>query len=161
MEIQIEAKPAFRLIGKRWIVSTKEGANFRIIPGYWDQVMQDGTFKALHENARVDGLFHGAILGACFNTDPEKQLFDYMIAVESSIEKLQPEWESHRFEAGIYAIFKNEGSPLPKAIQSTFKYIYGEWFPEHPYQPGVGPEMEVYFEDDAFEIWVPVFPKDK
>lgn len=156
MEIHVEAKPAFRLIGKRWRVSTKEGANFRIIPGYWDQVMEDGTFNALYEKALVEGLFQGAILGACFNNNSEQQVFDYMIAVESDQEVLLPDWESHRVEANTYAIFKNQGSPLPQAIQATFKYIYEDWFAVNPYHPGEGVEMEVYLEDNAFEIWIPV-----
>lgn len=160
MQPRIEEKPEFQVTGKRWKVSTKNGENYRVIPTYWDQAIQDGSFKTLEQSALPEGLFKGAILGVCFNFDDESQVFDYMIAVESSGNKSESRWEQQRFPPQTYAIFKNQGSPLAEAIQGSFKYIYSDWFPKSEYQPGSGPEVEVYFEDDAFEIWVPVSPKD-
>ena len=160
MKITVKDHPGFKIMGKRWTVSSRNGENFKVIPTYWEGMMQDGSFRKLHASAPAEGDFHGAVLGVCFDTNATRQTFEYMIASELTEDMELPEdWETAEFSPARYAVFANQGSPLPQAIQATFKYIYETWFPENPYLPATGPELEVYLEDDAFEIWIPVQQK--
>jgi len=156
---RIEEKPSFTIQGKRWQVSTRNGENFRVIPDYWDTVMSDGSFARLMTAANPAGLFEGNCLGVCFDFDDEAQAFEYMIAVEGRVGEQGKDWEQKSFPAARYAIFANQGQPLSQHVQASFKFIYETWFPQSAYVPADGPEMEVYLNDDAFEIWIPVKPR--
>lgn len=65
-------------------------------------------------------------------------------------------WSVQEFPAVTYAIFKDQGTPLPKAIEKTLTRIFHEWFPSTQYEHAGGPEIEVYHDESRYEIWIPV-----
>lgn len=156
MNYEVREKPAVRLVGKEWDVSTRDGENFRVIPGYWEQTMKDGSLQKLMAAASTGGLFAGACLGVAFDIDDANDRLKYMIGVESTQTDLPAGWSARDVPAMTYAIFKDQGSPLPKAIERTLTRIFQEWFPSTKYEHAEGPEIEVYHDESRFEIWIPV-----
>lgn len=159
MNYEVRQEPASRLVGREWDVSTRDGENFRTIPGYWEETMKDGSLQKLMELAKPDGLFAGACLGVAFDIDDANDRLKYMIGVESDQRDLPPGWSAREVPAMTYAIFKDQGSPLPKAIERTLTRIFQEWFPSTKYEHDDGPEIEVYHDESRYEIWIPVVTK--
>ena len=155
VDYRVEKKPGFRLIGKEWRVSTRDGENFRVIPGYWDQTVKDGTLAALMEHAKADGLFRGSCLGIATDVDFAAETLTYIIGVESDSTDLLERWVGRSFEPATYAVFAGEGKD-GSAIQGTIKRVFQEWFPATSYEHTSGPEVEVYLDQTHHEFWVPV-----
>lgn len=153
MEYRLEKKDAFKIKGVSTRVSTKNGENFKVIPEFWDKVMQDGTFKKLMESTDKEINY-----GVCMNFDESMQSFDYAIGVNDIG---QEEFEGIDVPASTWAVFTSTGK-LPNAIQALTKRIFNEWFPATDFKHTKGPELEVFLpgdqtkEDYKCEVWIPV-----
>lgn len=156
MNYEITKKPSYRLVGKQWTVSTQNGENFRVIPEHWSRVTKDGTMTALSKRAAKEGLFSGACLGVAVDFDDANEEFTYLIGVESDARDLPSDWHELVVDSMTYAVFKDQGYPLSGALKKTFNRIYQEWFPSTGYERAVGPEVEVYLDDNRYEVWIPV-----
>ncbi len=156
MNYEINRKPQYRLIGTQWTVSTRDGENSRVIPGYWNQIMKDGTFTRMAKQAEPHGVFSGSCVGLALDFDDAKEQFTYMIGIERDTQEPAPGWVALTIESMTYAVFKDQGSPLSKAIKKTFTRIFQEWFPSTGHEHADGPEVEVYHHRDSYEVWIPV-----
>lgn len=67
MNYQIMEKESFSIMGVEKKVSTRDGENFRVIPGFWQEVTQDGTCDNLGEMAGPPE--PGVFCFWCFNMD--------------------------------------------------------------------------------------------
>lgn len=157
MDYQIIDKLGFKVVGKSIRVSTQDGENFRRIPKFWDECMEDGTYTQICRLAAEQ-----SVLGICMDFSAEQQELTYMIAVESSSDP--PAGLSGReIPAATWAVFQASG-PLPESIQTVWKRIFSEWFPATGYEHAGGPELEVYPNpegqadpsDYRCEVWIPV-----
>ena len=80
------------------------------------------------------------------------------------LETLSPDLQLYRIEGGLYAVFKHVGPA--SEFRRSMEFIYGEWFPNNPYQLDHREHFEVlpegYRPDDPNaqeEIWIPIKKK--
>lgn len=155
---RIEWSDAFTLVGVKREISSKDGANLRLIPAMWEDFHHDGTLAKL-EIMKSPG---SALYGICTNFQPEQQKFEYYITVLRNQAEYDASWEQLVLEPCTYAKFQARG-PLPQAIQHVWSNIYEQWVPHQQLWRHAGlPELELYppgDTDDAnyeCEVWIPV-----
>ncbi len=155
MKYRIETKPGFKFYGLTKRFSTVDGANFKEIPVFWQDVMQDGSFGKMMEKVGDD-----KCVGACMPMDPDKETeFDYVIGAFS--EDTVDDYDNYEVEGHEWAVFELNG-PISETIQPTWKRIFSEWFPQTGYKHANLPELEVYMGGDVnakdyyMEIWIPI-----
>ncbi len=153
MDYRIEKKEAFTAIGVSLDVTSKDGANLRIIPEFWKKKEDDGTIASITPQTTSQGL-----LGICYDFDMPQEKFKYLIGVEGETPSDKMDTVL-AIEAKTWAIFPGQG-PMPDSIQSVWKKIFSEWFPATNYEHDEGPEIEAYYKmdepDEYFEVWIPV-----
>ncbi|MCT4632410.1 MAG: AraC family transcriptional regulator [Firmicutes bacterium] len=155
MKYSIETKPAFSFYGMTRTVSTIDEANFRDIPLFWQETMNDGTFMKMIEATGTE-----KSIGACMPMDPDKDTeFDYVIG--GFCDKEIGDYDNYNVPEHKWAVFQVNG-PVMKVLQDTWRRIFAEWFPQTGYKHAAEPELEVYFpgdvnsEDYYMEIWIPI-----
>jgi len=155
MEYVIKKTGSIRLVGKAKSFTTKNQSNIKEIPEFWKNFVDIGLEDKLFRFMSRDGITKKAILGVCMDFSENQEEFSYMIAVESGINDFPDEFEEKIIPASTWAIFKSKG-PMPESIQNLIKRIYSEWFPSTKYIHAGSPEMELYFKDNEFEVWIPI-----
>ncbi len=80
------------------------------------------------------------------------------------LEAHSPDLQHYRIEGGLYVIFKHVGPA--SEFGRSMEFIYGDWFPNNPYQLDDREHFEIlpegYRPDDPEaeeEIWVPIKKK--
>lgn len=154
---RLEQKPAFRLIGKKVLVSQKNGAHYTKIPEFWHQCQRDGTFSALiaMDTGIPQGMF--GLVGAY---DEETEEIEYAIMVISD-NPLPDGYSEIRIPESTWAVFDCRGA-VPQAIQNGWKYLNEEWLVKYPFGHADCPELEWYSSGNSFskdylsQIWIPV-----
>lgn len=154
MNYKIVKKDRFTVVGKERKISMVGGENFKQVPKFWNDCMEDGSYELLCAHAGALG-----VLGIC--KDFANDEFVYMIGVEANQQSLPEECVSTIIPAATWAIFEAVGA-LPKSIQDLLPQILTEWLPANGYQHDCAPELEVYLPGDMYspdykcEIWIPV-----
>lgn len=77
MDCKIFRKEAFKVIGKRIKVTTKDGENLKRIPQFWEECNQNGFTDKLCSISNGADMF-----GICLN-DFNNEQFTYIIALRS------------------------------------------------------------------------------
>lgn len=155
MDYKIVEKTAFHIVGVKRRIRTEDNANFKEVPKFWNDVMDDGTFQILSAAAGPLGT-----MGVITNSNEETGTFDYYIAIEGQ-ELPNTQYVTTEISAGKYAVFTAIG-PLPEGIQKAWQQIYSEFFPATPYEHTGAAELEVYLPGDPSqmdyksEIWIPI-----
>jgi AraC family transcriptional regulator len=105
-------------------------------------------------------------LGVCLPADRTTGDFSYVIAVEvHDYEGVPAEMFHGEIPEATYAVFaippvESIGPEFSEAIQGTWKYIYGTWFPDSGYEFAEGKvDYELYYEGTKVEIYIPVVKK--
>jgi AraC family transcriptional regulator len=157
MNYKIIDKGSFTVVGKQRRITTADGENFKLIPKFWDDCMNDGSYQWICSKAGKLG-----VLGVCMDLDNFNEgFFTYMIGVEKINEALPKGYVSATIPAATWAVFESVG-PLPDAIQDITRRIFTEWMPSTRYQHDCAPELEVYPEGDIYahdyrcEVWIPI-----
>lgn len=155
MKYRLENKPAFSFYGMSKMFSTIDGANFKEIPLFWQQTMEDGSFNGMIKHAQ-----DSKCLGVCMPMDVNQDTsFDYIIGAFSK-EPVEG-YSNYEVQAHEWAVFELEG-PMHEVLQATWKRIFSEWFPQTGFNHADLPELEVYFDGDLtakdyyMEIWIPI-----
>ena len=141
-EYRIVEKAAFTIMGKCRKFNTE--TSYTEIPLFWQEHYQSGGGEI------IKGVF-----GACVDSDGKE--FDYYIA-DLYIPAFEiPEGCSTKtFEAGTWAVFPYVGE-CPRALQDVNTKIWSEWLPNcKEYKLAGNYNLEVYFDEQHGEIWVPV-----
>jgi AraC family transcriptional regulator len=123
MDYQITRKEGFKISGISKRISCKNGENFKMIPKFWNEICQNGTYEKLVHSAGKLG-----VLGVCCNMDHEQEEFDYMIAIEGEYIEGAEKHEVLEVPSCTWAIFESI-CPVPSAIQKVWHRIFAEWFP--------------------------------
>lgn len=158
MNYRVEEKDGFRLVGVKETVSNLNGENFIRIPKIWDEVYESGQCDTI---LKLSNQKPSGVMGVCANFCTDN--FDYYIASSSTLEAPNG-YEVLDIAKHTWVIFECKG-PLPDAMQSVWKRIFTEWFPQSEYEHDDGPEIEWYSEGDSSsqdyisEIWIPIVKK--
>lgn len=159
MDYRIEKKQALTLRGVKKEVTTVGGQNYVILPKFWEEFFTMPVSKNMVEHVGPLG-----VIGACYNNNEERQLFDYMIGVEASDELNGEGIEVLEIPEATWAVFTSIG-PLPESIQEVWKRIFQEFFPGTTYEHADLPELEIYYDGDTdsedyrCEVWIPIIKK--
>ena len=157
MNVKIEEKKGFRLVGYKEWTSLENGENFKKIPMMWQNLPQE-SYKKLF--GLTDSEPSG-IVGVC--ADMYNNGFEYWIAV-STTKECPRDMECLLVPDALWAVFEAKGA-LPKAIQDMWGKIYSEWLPTSGYEHAPLPEIEWYGAGDSksddylSRIWIPVIKK--
>jgi len=161
MSPRVVDKPAFNVIGRTKQFTTSNGANFRLIPLWWNEFLNSPDCQKLtalshQQPGKVTG---ETLLGIDFGS-PESEEFSYGIGVELPEDSPQEAFIKMNIAAATWAIFD---CTLDK-MQETYKYIFSEWFPSSGYVHDAVPHLEVYLpeisgEKMKCELWIPVIEK--
>lgn len=152
---QLRRMPAFRLIGKRIVVSAMDAA--ALIPKFWSDCQNDGSFYQLsqYDQGNPKGMF-----GRFHDAEDEGKQIMYTISVMSD-QVLPTGYEESVIPAGTWAIFDCLG-PVPHAIQNGWWFLHEEWVVQYPFVHADCPELEWFSRgnvyDDAYlsQIWIPI-----
>ena len=155
MDYRIEKKEKFGFYGLTKRFSTIDGANFKEIPVFWQDVMADGSYNKMMATSASN-----SCLGVCMPMDPEKETeFDYLIGFFG--EEVVEGYDYHEVPEAEWAVFTVNGKIHPN-LPDAWKRIFSEWFPQTDFKHAQLPEFEVYLEGDVnsddyvMEIWIPV-----
>ncbi|WP_141431084.1 AraC family transcriptional regulator [Bacillus sp. 03113] len=163
MEPKLFTKPAFYIIGYELKTKNEDGQNNKDIPQFWQQYLQNklgsNIPNPIHENVE---------LGICTNFSLETGEFDYVIGMEVRKGAQAPEGMVYKsFPEQEYAVFttpktSEESFSFSSSIQSTWNYIFTEWFPQSGYEHNGLVEFELYdercygSENKEMDIYIPV-----
>jgi AraC family transcriptional regulator len=167
MEPKMVKKEAVKIAGFAIKTCTKDGANKKEIPQYWQDYLHDGRCEKLHGESFVK---NHAEYGACFPTNMEKGEHGYVIGVEVKEDVTIPDtYHVCTVPQALYAVFTTppaEASNFVASIQGTWDYIYSEWFPNSGYEfDEKGVDYELYDErcmketGKIIDICIPVVKK--
>lgn len=156
LNFRIEKKEGFRILGVSFPLARELEKNFEVIPGRWNQALEEGTLDRLL--TRMDGEPSG-LIGASVHQGED---WRYFIAVSSS--QCEPELDAYEFPPALWAIFSGNGTN--KTLQELEHRVITQWLPSSGYAYGDIPDIEVYLKADpndcVFEYWLPVIlPKDR
>lgn len=152
MEYKLIQTKAFKIVGKK-IQTTMEGKkSYNDIPVFWGNIQKSGEIPTLL--SRMNTPPFGLLGVSDYNPLLEENAFDYYIGVSSSIEA-SADLETLEIPDTTWAVFPgNLGSP--EGLQNFQKKIVVEWLPTSGYQFAIGPDLEVYGNDNTVEFWIPV-----
>jgi AraC family transcriptional regulator len=164
MEYRIETKPTFKVIGYELHTSTSNGENYKMIPAFWQEYLQNGWSQHIPNHVHRESSVE---LGICHSFDMESGTFIYMIGKEAEHFDGVPEnLICREFMSAEYAVFTTPKVPNDQfllSIQSTWKSIFEEWFPHSGYEHAGTPEFELYDErchsdkpEVQMDIYIPV-----
>ncbi len=158
--VRIQQKTEFKVIGvKTWIPDTDNNAFCE----FWQKCHADGTLAELRKFSKdpLTSQTQSAVLGLSrTEKDPAIRSFDFYVAVETDEVQNQDRYEVRTVPAYRWAIFSSEGSGL-EALMACEMYAWREWLPGNGiYIHDLGPELEVYFQEDKIEYWIPVKEKE-
>lgn len=161
MEPKLVTKPAFHIIGYELKTKNEDGQNNKDIPKFWQQYMQNQLGSKI-----PNPVYKNVELGMCTDFSPDTGEFIYVIGMEVKEGTPPPEGMVYKsFPELEYAVFttpkSNEGS-FTSSIQSTWNYIFTEWFPQSGYEHNGAVEFELYdercygSENKEMDIYIPV-----
>lgn len=161
MEPKLITKPAFHIIGYELKTKNVNGQNNKDIPEFWQVYLQKKLFENIPNplNCKEE-------LGICTDFSPETGEFVYVIGMEVPEGTAAPEGLVYRtFPEMEYAVFTTPGSDdatFSNSIQSTWNYIFTEWFPGSGYEHAGVLDFELYDErchgmnNKVIDIYIPV-----
>ncbi|MFD1019888.1 AraC family transcriptional regulator [Thalassobacillus hwangdonensis] len=166
MEPKMITKPAFHLIGYGLKTKNQDGQNNQDIPEFWQQYINNqlglNIPKPLNKNVE---------LGVCTDFSPETGEFVYVIGMEVKEGTDTPEGMVYKsFPELDYAVFTTpeaDEESFPSTIQSTWNYIFTEWFPQSSYEHRGTLDFELYdercygTENKQMDIYIPIQPSIK
>lgn len=154
-EPKIIKKEGFLVIGPATGTTTEDEENFKRIPNFWRECIQNRFYESIPGTKEKSPLY-----GICLDQKGKK--FTYMIAVEvNSLEAVPDNMIGREIPKARYAVFTAKG-PVTQSVQDMTRYIYGEWISGSGYTLAETPDFELYDErynegdDCEVDIYVPV-----
>lgn len=170
MHPSIKTVPSFKVAGYGIETNMAEGYT-RDIGAYWETYTGDNMESRMY--AQLCPPRHGEI-GLCIPGKEGGSATYLLGVVVEDFSKVTADMLTMEVEEGAYAVFTtppvdlsrpSREDPLAKAVQSTWKAIFQDWFPGSGYLYDCGrPEFEFYDErchgrpDSVAELYVPVKP---
>jgi len=164
MEYRITTKPAYKVVGYELHTSINNGENMQKIPAFWQEYLQNGWGTRIPNRIHVESPVE---LGICHSFDMDSGNMIYMIGMEvDHFEDVPADLVCREFAGAEYAVFTTPlvtPDQFSPSIQSTWKSVFGEWFPHSGYEHAGTPEFELYDERShpgnaliQMDIYVPV-----
>ncbi len=160
VSVRIQDKNGFNIIGvKTWI----PGIDNNAFGEFWNRCHAEGKIGGIKTYAKKADASetHSEILGvSCTENDPNVRSFYFYVAVETEEREQKADYEIRFIKPYTWAIFSSEGHDI-HALMECEMYAWKEWLPNNgKYLHDNGPELEVYFQENKIEYWVPVKEKE-
>lgn len=161
MEPKLITKPEFHIIGYELKTRNIDGQNNIDIPEFWQLYLEKKLFKNIPNplNCKEE-------LGICTDFSPETGEFSYLIGMEVAEGTPAPEGLVYRSIPEMqYAVFstpKSDEATFTTSIQSTWNYVFTEWFPQSGFEHAGVLDFELYDErchgtkNKVMDIYIPV-----
>lgn len=120
MNYKIIDKKSFTVIGKQRRISMVGEKNYKQVPGFWNDCMEDGSYEWICSKAGELG-----VLGVSKDFDKYKDEFSYMIGIEKIKDCLPNGYISTTIPAATWAVFESVGA-LPEASHDLLRRIFTE-----------------------------------
>lgn len=150
LSFRIEQKERFRVVGLSCPLDKDLEKNFMVIPGMWDQALEDGTLTELLS------LMNDVPKGLMGVSIHHEQNWKYLIAVSSN--KTSERFETYDVPACSWAVFNGRGTNI--SLQDLERQVILQWLPTSGYQCANAPDIELYLQADPkdaiYEYWLPV-----
>jgi len=156
VDVIITNKETFEILGKKiWI----EGTDNEQFGRFWEECHKDGTIDILRKYTSdpCGSVTKSAMLGlSCTENDPNNRNFWFYIGVETKETPDVADLEKYKIEGYKWAIFRTEGNDI-EALLECEMYAWKHWLKENgKYIHDNGPELEVYFNENKIEYWLPI-----
>lgn len=158
--VRLVSKEAFNIIGiKTWI----PGTDNEVFGEFWEKSYKHGEVERIMKFSKnkENSCTKSTILGlSCTEKDPNIRSFYFYIAVETDEVSNQGKYEVYKVKPYEWAIFSSDGTGVDSLLESEM-YAWKEWLPNNNlYEHDNGPEMEVYFDNNKVEYWLPIRRKN-
>lgn len=137
MTYHIAEKPSLRIVGIRIPMSENMEENLRIVPDFWNSILQGNQFLEICSLADQE---QNHILGISIYENPQK-IYYYIAVITNAAVPLG--MYEYKIPAATWAVFENSGN-FKEDVQSVFRRFYLEWLPFSGYQYAKLPDIEVY-----------------
>jgi AraC family transcriptional regulator len=159
VSISIQNKPEFNVIGlKTWI----SGTDNDLFGDFWKKCHANNEINQIRKflTDNDNSVTKSVILGfSCIENDPNVRSFYFYIAAETQVNENKGRYEVVNVKPYKWAIFSSEGNDF-SALMGCEMYAWKEWLPNNGiYIHENGPELEVYFEENKIEYWIPIREK--
>lgn len=144
--------PSFRVVGKKLATSMENGRSYQEIPAFWGQLQQTNEVPTLL--AMMNHEPYGLLAVSDYNPNLDEVAFDYYIGVATDHE-LSGDYAEIEIPETTWAAFPRPMG-TPEELQEFQRQIVMDWLPTSGYQFAVGPDLEVYGQDNNVEMWIPV-----
>lgn len=155
---QIMERPAFEVCGIKADIIVGQESNNTQITRFWDDNIASGAVEQFHQDIGLDlDIPLDAVL---FNYSPS--MFSYMICHEMPSDKVPSGYYTLSVPSLTWAVFytpKHPGTETTRIVRRLRERIFLEWFPTSGYTQAVGPEFEMFRQDQGLftvEIWIPI-----
>lgn len=152
MDYKIVKTDSFRIMGKKLETTMENGKSYQEIPMFWQELQRSNAIPELlsYMNQQPFGL-----LGISdYNPNLDESDFAYYIGISTNSE-LKNDYAQLVIPETTWATFKIQGG-TPEELQEFQRKIIFDWLPTSGYEFTIGPDLEVYGQDNTVEMWIPV-----
>ena len=156
VSVNIQNKHEFNIIGAKVWISGTENQQFA---DFWKKCHTNGVIEQLSkfQIKNEKSVTNSTIIGlSSTEINPAIRKFYFYIAVETKEKNDQEIFEVKKIKPYKWAIFSSKGNDIDSLMKCEM-YAWKEWLPNNGiYIHDNGPELEVYFQENKIEYWIPV-----
>lgn len=164
MNYRIVEKEAYTVFGKSITIGVDDNPA-EIIPKFWRDFQEDGTYKKICKAARFEA-YSGPLLGGAsydYNNDGSyrnKYIINTILPVDAEIPEEFDVIEIPKTKWAVFSEAYDTVEETANIITNLWKRVFTEWFPISEYEVADGPQLEVYPEGiKRVEAWIPITKK--
>lgn len=152
---RIEEKEVMRIVGTRIPLTGDMEENKKLVPPFWNRVLQDGKFPEICELSNQSP--HG-VLGITAYQSSNEIYYYIAVATDKPVPEKMFEYE---IPAATWVIFECNGH-FKESVQNVFKRFLTEWLPFSGYTYAELPDIEVYPiskerpQEGYSEVWIAI-----
>lgn len=161
MNFRIEEKEELNVFGKSITIGVEEDSN-EIIPKFWQELLQDGTYEKICNLAGIKPFGNNKLNAAIYDfTNDEVFKNKYIIYTTKPVNtEIPDDLDVITIPKARWIIFSETYESVEETtdiIQNLWKRIFTEWFPTTEYEIVDAPQLEVYPDDkNIVEVWIPI-----
>ncbi|MBP2898785.1 AraC family transcriptional regulator [Escherichia coli] len=159
---QIMQKPAFEVCGIKTDIIVDPEQMHNQITRFWEDSINSGVVGQFHRDIGLD--YNTPLNAALFDYSPNK--FSYMICHDLPSSGVPEGYFVLPVPPLTWAVFftaKHPGHLTTRVVRRMRERIFLEWFPTSGYTQAVGPEFEMFSQENGIfvvEVWIPITTAD-
>ncbi|QUH30286.1 AraC family transcriptional regulator [Vallitalea guaymasensis] len=161
MKFRIEEKKECEIFGKSITIGMKQDS-YEIIPKFWKDLLQDGTYEKICKIAGITPFGDKHLNAAIYDfTNDGSYKNKYIIyTTKPSNTKIPNGLDIVTIPKAKWIIFSDTYKSVEETkdiVQKLWKRIFTEWLPTTEYEIVNAPQLEVYPDNsNTVEVWIPI-----